>query len=360
MPHSRRAFSSLFVAGRLRGWQSGGWKIVYRAAPDGIWIDLAVSAGAVAAVGMETARSKPVAVVWEGAWSVRTLPERPVSLFLSATAWLAAESGLWRSADLCRTWKLVHKAEGLLRVYFVTEAHGYALGKEKTILETGDGGNTWTPVAAAAEPATHASYTAYHWVEFVTPRAGIITGASRPPRSGRTGAIPAWRDPQADLRRKEWPGASLTLETRDGGLTWKHSSTSLFGRITRVRSAKDGKGLALVEFHDAFDWPSEVFSIDLRSGRSERVFRRQDRAVTDLLLFPGGRAVVAAVKPPEDPASSTLGAVHLLTTEDLTEWREMPLPEPLRAGRVWLGTHPDGTLWALLDTGIVLRRALTG
>ena len=50
-------------------------------------------------------------------WSV---PERATSLYPGENWWLAAESGLWRSADLGQTWKLAHKAASLQRVYFAT------------------------------------------------------------------------------------------------------------------------------------------------------------------------------------------------------------------------------------------------
>lgn len=238
-------------------------------------------------------------------------------------------------------------------IQFADEQTGYALGAEKTILETRDGGATWNDLPAAEFPSTSPESTVYHWVDFATPRVGLITGVSRPSRRGATGPLPAWRDPKGKDRRPEWPAASITLETRDGGVTWKHSTTSLFGRITRARYTREGRGLALVEFHDRFEFPSEVFSIDLRSGKSERVFRRTDRAVTDVLLSKNGGALLAAIAPPRNPAQSTLGTVHVLASRDLSSWEEQPLPEPFYAGRVWL-LDSDPVL-LVTDTGVVLQ-----
>jgi hypothetical protein len=355
-PLSRRTATGLLISPFLSSAGQAAWKVVHQPSRPITVADFALSEnGYLAAAGRE---EKPLILLSKNgsAWTSHPLPDPPTSLCFAGEQdlWFASENGLWRSNDLAHTWKLQYKHESLTRVYFITADHGYALGGNKTIVETTDGGRAWNPLPAAAEPSTHAEYTTYHWIGFVTPRAGVITGVSHPPRTGRTGPLPAWRDPHRDLRRPEWPAASITLETRDGGMTWKHSTTSLFGTITRVRYARDSRGLALIEFHDAFEYPSEIFSIDLRTGRSGRAFREKDRAVTDLLVFPGGHAVLAAVEPPPNPRESTLGAVHFLTTEDFSNWSEMLLAAPLQAGRLWLAGDSPTSLWAASDTGTIL------
>ncbi|MCC6341245.1 MAG: hypothetical protein IT166_03545 [Bryobacterales bacterium] len=355
---SRRAAAALFVSPLVSAGQPA-WKVVHQASPPITIADFARSeSGYLAAAGRD---DKPLILLSKdgGAFSSHPLPASPVSLCFAGERdlWFTSAGGLWRSGDLARTWKLAHRHDSLTRVYFVGPDHGYALGANKTVLETMDGGRAWNPLPAAAEPSTHAEYTTYDWVDFATPRVGVITGVSRPPRTGRTGPLPAWRDPLRDLRRPEWPSASITLETRDGGVTWKHSTTSLFGSITRVRYARDGRGLALIEFHDAFEYPSEVFSIDLRTGRSSRAFREKDRAVTDLLVFPGNRAVLAAIAPPPDPRSSTFGAAHFLVTDDFSNWTGMPIGAPLEAGRLWLAGDSLTSLWAVSGSGTILRFA---
>jgi len=312
------------------------------------------SNGLAAAVGRH--RGTPSIWISEsgGEWISKRLPDTPVSVQSTPGAIrMVGESGMWETTDKANTWQRRYEASGLTRVYFLNDQRGFVLGDLKRILETSDGGATWTPLAAASEPTTNPAHTVYHWIDFMSPRVGIITGSSRPPRTGRTSDLPAWRDPDRSKRRKEWPAASLTLETRDGGNSWKHSSTSLFGRITRVRYAKNGRGLALVEFHDEFEYPSEVFSIDLSSGKSERVFRRENRAVTDTLLLPDGRAILAAVAPPADPEKSTLGKVHLLSSEDLQNWEAMEVPD-LDASRVSLAAAGE-IVWAVSYSGAFLR-----
>jgi photosystem II stability/assembly factor-like uncharacterized protein len=293
-----------------------------------------------------------------GRWEQRNLPPGAVSLFplIEGFCWLATASGIWRSVDGGKQWTSQWKGEAIQRLFFLDEQRGYAVGANKTILETADGGEHWEPLEAASAPRTTPEYTTYSWVEFGTRRAGIIVGWSRPPRSGITDVMPAWRDPARSSRRPEWPGASLTLETRDGGVTWKHSSISLFGRISRVRYTPDGRGLSLVEFHDAFEFPSEVFAIDLKTGRSERVYRDKQRAITDIALATSGMGMLAAVDVPPDPAKDDQGQVHLLASEDLRTWKEELLPEALRARRVWVGGFRPDSLWAATDTGVILAR----
>ncbi|MFN7937228.1 MAG: hypothetical protein U0R19_28140 [Bryobacteraceae bacterium] len=289
-------------------------------------------------------------------WQRVRLPEQAKSVAQDKRYfWIAGTSGIWRQPSAGGRWEKRWEGEGLERILFVGEK-GFSTGSGKTILQTSNG-EEWRRVPAADEPTTNTANTTYHWIHFVTERVGIISGASRPPRKGRTETYPAWLDPDRESRRKEWPGASITLETRDGGTSWRHSVTSIFGKITRVRYARDGKGLALVEFHDAFEWPSEVFSIDLKAGSSERVFRRKDRAVTDTWLFTG-RGYLAAIEPPEIASEVRQGRVSVFQSEDLQEWKELPFPK-VEAGRVWLAGLPGGALWAATDTGLLFRASVT-
>lgn len=361
---SRRAWLAAPLGLAASGAPATGWRASWSAPAGELLLDLAGGSDAViACAGQHDASKSPQGFLLyssePGRWLRHALPEPPRSLFLGpqTQVWMAGPTGLWRSSDQGRLWekKLAHPH--LLRLVFADSARGFACGLHKTVLETSDGGESWTPVAAAAAPETNPQHTVYHWIHFATPRVGLISGVSRPPRKGRTGPLPAWRDPDPN-RRPEWPAASLTLETRDGGRTWKHSVTSLFGTISRVRYDVSGRGLALIEFHDRFEYPSEVFAIDLRTGQSKRVFRRPDRAVTDLLLFAGGDAFLAAVAPPERQARATLGALHILRSSDLVNWQEMPAPEPpLLCGRAWLAGSSHRLALAT-DTGHIFETAL--
>ena len=282
-----------------------------------------------------------------GMWSQELLPEAAKSVATDGERiFIAGASGVWERprkgrGDWIRRWD----GEGLERIVF-SGKQWFAAGAGKTLIRLEDD-NQWRRVPAADEPSTKTAFTTYHWIHFVTERVGIVSGASRPPRGGRTADYPAWLDPHAEDRRKEWPGASVTLETRDGGKTWKQSVTSIFGTISRVRYARDGRGLALIQFHDAFDWPSEVFTIDLKTGSSERSFRRKDRAVTDTWLFPGSGYLVTIEPPIESGSSGRLGLFH---STDLRDWRELEIPEA-HGNRAWLSGSASGALWIASDHG---------
>ncbi|MBL8177032.1 MAG: hypothetical protein JNK48_20330 [Bryobacterales bacterium] len=287
---------------------------------------------------------------FNGDWRREPLPEAASSVSSSQGAfWIAARSGIFTRAAGGAKWQKRWEGEGLEHIVFIGPK-GYAAGAGKTILEYGEDGE-WRRIPAADEPTTNTANTAYHWISFLTPRVGVISGASRPPRKGRTESYPAWLDPDRASRRKEWPGASVTLETRDAGLTWRHSVTSIFGKITRVRYARDGRGLALVEFHDEFEYPSEVFAIDLKSGSSERVFRRKDRAVTDTWLF-SGLGCLATVHPTAAPDRP--GAVSVYISNELRDWTEYVL-QGVTGNRVWLAATPQGVLWLATDSGFLCR-----
>jgi hypothetical protein len=349
---SRRQLA-LLPAALSFGAETPGWKVAHEFA--GRLSAIAVSeSGWLAAVGARASRG----VLLGGPRFTSTeTPEPFLSIAVRGTGQVllaAGPSGVWRSADRGETWKLTHKTDGVQRVYLRDEFLGYALGSQKTVLETADGGETWNPLEAAAQPGTAPEFTTYHWVDFVTPLVGVITGVSRPPREGRTEQYPAWLDADRSSRRKEWPGASITLETRDGGRNWKSSVTSIFGRLNRVRYSRNGLGLTLLEFHDDFEYPSEVYAIDLRKGSTDRAFRRKDRAVTDVLLQAGPRAWLTSIEPPANPAEEARGLVRLFTSTDLKDWQEMPLPVVAKAQRVWVAGNATGRVTAACDSGVIL------
>lgn len=348
----RQILKTLMAMGGLgkTGQAQSAWT-VYRTLSKTRLTGLAVLGGEPVMIGLLAARP----VLWCGEkGNPMELPDSPESIAAAGNRlWLAGGAGVWTSADRGVSWKSSWKGDGLKQVYFIDERHGYAAGGGKTLIETVDGGLNWKRVPEADDPTTNTATTSYNWIHFVTPRVGIVTGSSRPNRSGQTSEAPFWRDPQKATRRKEWPAASITLETRDGGVHWKASTTSVFGQITRVRYSRDGQGLAVIEFHDLFDWPAEVFSINLRSGKMERVYRERERAVTDALIFTGSRGMLAAVDVQADAAGGETGTVSILQSDDLTAWTAMEVPA-IRAGRVWLVEGDKGQLWGATDTGIVI------
>jgi len=183
---TRRSWLGISAATLARGQESkGAWKIAHVEAGFTVTDFSAAHDGTL--VGCGTADGKPVLVLRRVDEFVRSaLPETAESAFAldSATLWIAARSGIWRSTDSARSWKQTKTGEPMHRVLFVSPARGFAAGENKTALETSDGGATWTPIAAATAPSTNTAFTIYHWIDFVGNRVGIIEGTSRPPRAG--------------------------------------------------------------------------------------------------------------------------------------------------------------------------------
>ncbi len=304
-------------------------------------------------------KDKPYAVATANGgetWTPVTLPEPAVSLyFLNRKAgWLVGRANLWRTTDFGETWTKLGRAPGALRVWFVSEERGWAAGTKKSLYETSDGGATWKKVPAADEPKTTPENTIYGAIAFANPKVGAVSGWSKPPRHGESDEAPDWMSPEKAHR--EWPSVTIMLETGDGGATWKVSETSMFGQITEMSFAPDGHGLGLVEFFDKFDYPSEVYRIEPKTGKTARSFRRRDRAVTDVLVPAEGPAYLAGFEPPGSVFHSPIpGKLKILKSSDLEEWQEMEVDYRALARRAQLASDGAGGLWASTDTGMILK-----
>jgi len=304
-------------------------------------------------------RDQPTAVVTSdgGAhWQLAPLKETPVALFLlnQDLGWMATDNGIWRTSDGGKSWiKLTKMKPPILRVYFANEQRGWAVGAMKTVLETNDGGAHWSPVPAAAEPKTKPQNTAYNWITFASPEAGLITGLSIPPEQFSS-RPPEWYDPGAS-RRQEAPHLSVSLDTTDGGKTWRSSSASLFGEVTRVRFQQYRMGLSLVEFSQAFDWPSEVYRFYPATNRNERVYREKDRAISDIWLTSSGTAYLTGTEVIGRLRAAVPSKVKVLKSEDYSKWDEMDVDYRAVANRTIIAAADDHNLWLATDTGMILK-----
>jgi photosystem II stability/assembly factor-like uncharacterized protein len=290
-------------------------------------------------------------------WEPVPLPEPAVSLFMlnEKAGWMVGRDKLWRTADCGRTWTRLGRAPDALRVYFVSETRGWASGGNKSLYETSDGGVTWKKVDAAAQPKTNAKYTLYGPMAFVNPKVGIVSGWSRPPRRGEDSDVPEWVDP--DSASREWPATTISLQTNDGGEHWQVSETSMFGRMTELSFTPDGRGLGLVEFFGKFDYPSEVYQVNLRTGKSARAFRSRERVITDILRDPGGEvSYLAAFEPSGSMFRSPVpGKLKIVRSTDMESWQEMDVDYRALARRARLVAAATGSVWVATDTGMILR-----
>ncbi len=322
---------------------------------------LSPSRGIAAGYIEEKGSSRAVSIVTDDGgehWTLGKLKQVPISLFFlnEKLGWMVTPEGIWRTQDGAREWRQIPKSPKLLmKVHFVDESRGFAVGAHKLAYQTDDGGQTWQPIAAAAEPHTDAEYTVYNNITFVNAKIGMIDGFSSPPRPGDTGK-PDWLDAEDSTTRREWPHLSIMLDTRDGGKTWKPSTASMFGRITRTCFLPDGRGLGLIEFTDTFKWPSEVHLLDGATGKSDIVYNATDRAISDLLLQPSGTGYLAGVEVEGKLQHTPIPRkVQILKSENLTDWHEMAVDYRATAVRTMLRAASDGSLWVATDTGMILK-----
>jgi photosystem II stability/assembly factor-like uncharacterized protein len=315
--------------------------------------------GVAVGVLQERGKSKPAALVTgDGGkkWEFISLPEEPVSLFAldERNVWLVTERGVWKTVEAGRSWNKLASLRGLTGVVFVSESLGFAVGFPKAVYETRDGGKKWTKVTAAEKAQGTPQYTTFLAAAFASPKVGMIAGVSRPPRRAPP-QIPEWVDPE-EARRRQLPNLVILLQTVDGGVTWRADASSIFGAVTRLSLVTQGRSLALIQFNPGFWLPAEVHAIDLRTGGSEAVFRRDNRNVTDVLVLPGGPGWLAAVEPPGRlPDAPVPGKVKILVSEDLKWWRETEVDYRANARRAVLAAAGGDHLWAATDTGMILK-----
>lgn len=300
-------------------------------------------------------------------WTFEPLKDEPRSIFFlnDTLGWMVTESGIWSSNEGGLNWrklcdqpkpnsKLGPATPGglILRLAFVNEMHGFAVGYQKTVLETKDGGKTWMPVAEAAKPTGNPAFTAYSRIVF-DGNHGLIIGAAVPPRRD-LGPFPSWMDPDRATKARPAPDLTLLLETMDQGGSWHSSMSALYGLVNSIRLAGN-LGLNFFSYPASFEWPSEVYRIDFLTGESTSVFREKDRRVFDITLFHGPAAVIAAIEPPGKLNTVPIpGKVKMLSSTDLTTWKEMDVDYRAVATTLQLAGPDRDHLWAGTDTGMIL------
>jgi hypothetical protein len=303
-------------------------------------------------------RPQPVAMVTRDggqSWTEVKLRETPVSLFFlnETTGWLVTDNGLWRTDESGFSWRKLKRAEGWRRVHFFDEQRGFAIGYPKLVTETRDGGQTWKELALTKEIAAKPENTIFTSIAFAGPR-GIISGVSVPPRRMRDSQrLPAWMEPEEYEKERQWPTLLITLESNDRGQSWKSQTAPAFGAPWRLRLSGD-MGLGLFRFENSFAYPSEVYLLSLKTGKSTRLFRASDRKVTDLDLFLGA-PLLAAVEPPGKLHQLPLpGKLKMLRYEGEGKWREDPV-DYRASGQEAILSVAGREAWVALDSGMILK-----
>lgn len=286
-------------------------------------------------------------------WSLVPVKEAPNSLFFlnETDGFLVGEKALWATADFGRTWRRAGDLpKGILKCWFLTIDHGWAIGANKQVLETFNGGKNWKSLAVALEPPGAVATTTYGAIFFLRNH-GIIAGWNKPKD---TALHAEWEAP--DRRSYETPGTTIFLETTDGGKVWTSSSASMFGQLTSVSMALDASSLSLFEFSSRFDYPSEVQRTSARTGKTDRVYRDNHIRITDVALtlkgkpYLAGHEMVGIVRDNPIP-----GKLKVFTSEDFAHWNEIPVDYRAAAHRSFIALAEDSDVWVATDTGMILK-----
>lgn len=290
-------------------------------------------------------------------WSEVKVKDACLSLFFlpDTTGWMVTDKDIWYTEEGGRTWSKTKNApDNLLRVWFLDHQHGFAAGRQKHVFETKDGGTTWTPLVAASSAPGDPTYTTYGDIQF-SGLNGIISGWDVPP----TKDGPAWMDPAKAKTTREVPHMSILLQTKDGGVNWHETDSSIFGQITRVAMNNLEMALGLVEFRDDFEYPSEVYRVDLTTGKSELGYHDKTHAITDIRLFPSSTRSLLAGFETNGPIfrSPIPGKLKVLTSADNAHWTEMPVDYRAVAHSAVLTGPDEKHVWIGTDTGMILKLA---
>ena len=300
-------------------------------------------------------------------WSLQPLHDDPRSLFFlnKSAGWMVGDEAIWFSDDAGQNWRKIgeqkkpERKEGktppgglITRAWFVDEQHGFAVGYQKSAFQSADGGKTWTPIAEAEKPSLNPAYTEYSQIAFAGPT-GIVMGGATPTHRDDP-HLPSWMEPERAVRRQPTPNVGLVLETHDTGSNWRVSTVPVYGSPVALRLMADA-GLAAFSFSEAFEYPTEVYRLDLKTGSSVRTFREENRRVTDVALFPGPQAFLAAVEPPGKLNIAPIpGKVRILTSSNLNDWSEMKVDYKANARAIVLAGPDADHQWAATDTGMIL------
>lgn len=286
-------------------------------------------------------------------WTEVPVKETGLSLYFldDGNGWMVTTKGLWYTAEAGRSWTKLKAQPGFLKVWFLTRQHGFAVGLDKTIAESFDGGDTWKPLPILQQIVGDPKFTTFGEIVFQGDR-GLISGWNIPPRPGG----PDWMETDREGRR-QLPNLSVIVETQDGGKTWTKSESSIFGQIVKISMADDNLGLGLIQFRDAFEYPAEVYGVNLHGGKMRRVYRETDRAITDVKQAPGThRTFLIGYETSGTVYRSPIpGKLKIIASDDLTEWTEMSVDYRAVAHAAFLAIPTGDAAYAATDTGVILK-----
>ncbi len=149
-------------------------------------------------------------------WSQYDVKEQPLSLFFldETLGWMVTDHGLWSTVEGGRSWNKLDNRKGIQQVCFLDANHGYITGSAGLFAETLDGGKTWAQRPetsnAASSGATDARSVNYGSITFLGAH-GIVIGQIEP--QGQNAVVLETQD-----GGRTWTTGSIHLEAGVGRL----------------------------------------------------------------------------------------------------------------------------------------------
>jgi hypothetical protein len=290
-------------------------------------------------------------------WMESEIGRAPYSLFVldESNAWIVCENRLLYSDEGGARWRRLKLPDRkMTRVHFRSPTRGWAFGAGTVFFETSDGGKSWRPVKESLELKLNKDNTLLNWMEFVSPKLGMMAGTSRH-RPVWDSYLPEWMIPERAVRQRMLPGVVFTLVTGDGGATWRPVLTSAFGELVRIR-LKGLRGLGLLAFDEGFDWPSEITSMNLHTGASESVFRKPQFHITDMALVGDAGILLAGVEAPGRlRLSAVTGKIKAIYSPNGKDWYDMKVDYRAEGAYARIARAGDDHFWLMSGSGMILK-----
>ena len=116
------------------------------------------------------------------------------------------------------------------------------------------------------------------------------------------------------------------------------------------------RGAIAFQYRESFGWPSELFLLDLRSGKNAPVLRRKDLVIHDMLLFNDGSLLAAATQPTGRLRNSPIpGKLRILWSPDAAAWFEMKVDYRATGNSATFASCSDGSIWLATDEGAIVQ-----
>ena len=286
--------------------------------------------------------------------------KNPQGVFvLDATnGWYVASGRVFATRDGGQKWeKLPLPHQAITQVWFATPESGLAFGVGKVFYRTANGGRSWSAVPESESLNLESPQTYLRSMAMLPSGAGMLVGDSTavPPESA---ALPDWMTPERALNRKNLPGTAVLFQTHDGGKTWNGQLSSAFGTVRRVRMGPS-RAAVVFQYRESFAWPSELFALNLRTGKNQPVLRRKELVIHDALLFSDGSVLAATTQPSGRLRNSPIpGKLRVLWSPDAESWFEMKVDYRATGNSATFAACSNGTIWIATDEGAIVQLAL--